>query len=217
MMVMPDDVYATLSAVVSKYPHIGTDDERREAMKKVVQTIRFRHGERYVWKTEHQSLIAPSKDGLGYVPTGDVVHGQFTQMFIWDTISGSTRKPNNPPLNSEELRSAYVLVPEAKDWLKDVVEPPDKPPEQPPNGELLRRLADVEKRTWDIERQVREMQDKVDLAKARADEAFKKTDEIVARINKLKLVPAPELPDIDAIPTNSTWGHGHRIKTRIEG
>ncbi len=130
-MQMPDDVYATLAAVVQKFPHTGTDDERRDAMEKVVQTIRARFGHRWVWKTEHVSLMAPSKDGLGYVPEGEVVHGRHTSMFIWDTISGGTRQPNRQPLVSEEARMAYVLTPEPKDWL-GTPEAPAQPQPQPP-------------------------------------------------------------------------------------
>lgn len=148
---MPDDVYATLSAVVEKYPHTGTDDERREAMKKVVATIRARHGLAWTWKTEHQSLIAPSKDGLGYVADGSpAVHGQFTQMFIFDTINGGTRRPNAPPMMSEEPRPAYVVLVTPQDWLADAqpTPPPEPTPEKDPGADAaqdiaLRALADV--------------------------------------------------------------------------
>ena len=129
---MPDDVYATLSAVVEKYPHTGTDDERREAMKKVVATIRARHGLAWTWKTEHQSLIAPSKDGLGYVADGSpAVHGQFTQMFIFDTINGGTRRPNAPPMMSEEPRPAHVVLVTPQDWLADAQPTPPPEPRTP--------------------------------------------------------------------------------------
>lgn len=148
-MRMPDEVYRTLQAVVQKYPHTGTDDERRAAMEKVVQTIRARHGLRYVWKTEHASLIAPSKDGLGYVADGEVTHGKLTVMFIWDTISGTTREPYGPPLISEAARPAYVLAVEPKDWLAGTpAQPPNPLPTPPPPpppanlAEMLQRVLD---------------------------------------------------------------------------
>lgn len=142
-MEMPSEVYATLSAVVAKFPHTGTDDERRAAMEKAVQTIRARHGLQWVWKTEHQSLIAPSKDGLGFVPNELPAHGRFTPMYIWDTISGSSRQPNPPPLVSEALRSAYVLAPEPKDWLEGTTKP-TPPPATVDLGPVLEKLAALE-------------------------------------------------------------------------
>lgn len=116
-MDMPAEVYATLAAVVEKYPHSGTDNERRAAMEKAVATIRARHGDRWVWKTEHSNLQAPSKDGLGYVADGPIMHGQATIMFLWDTINGTTRKVNGAPLVSlpDSPRAAFVLAVPPKD------------------------------------------------------------------------------------------------------
>jgi hypothetical protein len=164
-MTMPAEVYATLTAVVDKYPHTGTDDERREAMKKVVQTLRARHSLRYVWKTEHQSLIAPSKDGLGYVADGVIVEGKFTVMYIWDTISGGTRKPNAPPLVSEQARQAYVLAPEPFDWLAG---DPPPPPHQPPPDKLAALVALLEDRLNTLEAAQR--QQRIDLEGLREDQ-----------------------------------------------
>lgn len=135
-MEIPANVYATLAACVDKFPHAGSDDDRRAAMEKAVATLRARHGLRWVWKTEHQSLIAPSKDGLGYVPEGEIEHGRLTTMFIWDTINGGSRKLNAAPLVSEEARPAYVLAVTPKDWLASepappVVTPPAQPPAEP--------------------------------------------------------------------------------------
>jgi len=46
-MQIPRDIYDTWKAVADKFKflHQGTDDERREATKRGVQTIRARHGE----------------------------------------------------------------------------------------------------------------------------------------------------------------------------
>lgn len=144
-MELPPEVYATLTAVVAKFPHTGTDEDRRVAMEKVIQTLRARHGLQYVWKTEHQSLIAPSKDGMGFVPNELPVHGRLTPMYIWDTISGGTRQVNAPPLVSEALRSAYVLAPEPKDWLASDPPPPPPPPPAPADlSAVLEKLARLE-------------------------------------------------------------------------
>lgn len=143
-MEVPAHVYATMAAVVDMFPHTGTDDDRRAAMEKLVATLRAKHGMRWVWKTEHATLIAPSKDGLGYVPDDVVQHGHLTDMFIWDTINGGSRKLNPAPLVSEELRKAYVLAVEPKDWLAGgdpvpVPTPgtPAEPPAQPPADSVV--------------------------------------------------------------------------------
>lgn len=155
-MQMPDEVYATLAACVEKFPHTGDDEGRREAMEKAVATIRARHGLRWCWKTEHASLIAPSKDGLGYVADGDVVHGRSTTMFIWDTINGGSRRLNAAPLLSEAARKAYVLAVAPKDWLAgDPTLPPVPPPDNTTSDllqqikEVLKKLEAIEKRTSD--------------------------------------------------------------------
>lgn len=154
-MEMPSEVYATLSAVVTKFPHTGSDEERRAAMEKVVQTIRARHGLQYVWKTEHQTLIAPSKDGMGFVPNELPAHGRLTPMYIWDTISGTSRKPNAPPLISEELRSAYVLAPEPKDWLGGATPVPTPPPPATVDlSPVLEELTAIKARLAVLERKV---------------------------------------------------------------
>ena len=136
-MRLPDDVHATFVAMVQKFPHDGTDDDRRAAMRKAVQTIRARHGLRYVWKTEHADLSSPSKDGMGYAPEGDVVNGQLVRMFIWDMINGTTHQPNAAG-DSEPLREAYALTPEPKDWLTG-----EDPPPPPPPDDLIKLRAEV--------------------------------------------------------------------------
>jgi hypothetical protein len=180
-MTMPADVYATAQAVVEKYPHTGTDEERRVAMEKVVATIRARHGLRWVWKTEHQSLIAPSKDGLGYVPEGEVVHGRLTKMFIWDTISGGTRKLNPAPMNSEAARPAYVLAVEPKDWLAGAVPPP-------PTVENLQ--AQVRELTEKVAA-IPVLQGKVDELTSERNELLRALDAAKKELADLKAKPAP--------------------------
>lgn len=144
-MEMPADVYTTYTAVVVKFPHTGDDEDRRAAQEKAVATIRARHGERWVWKTEHSNLSAPSKDGLGYVPekSGTPVHGQKMSLYIFDMINGTTRQPN-PRGKSEPLRAAFVLLPAAKDWLAGTEPPPPEPPKPP--SDLGARVAAIERR-----------------------------------------------------------------------
>jgi hypothetical protein len=206
-MQIPDDVYATLAAVVEKFPHTGDDEARRAAMEKAVATLRARHGLRWVWKTEHASLIAPSKDGLGYVPDGEVVHGRLTTMLIWDTINGGTRRLNAAPLVSEAPRKAYVLAVPPKDWLAGDLPTPTPTPPAPPSG-----TAEILKRIGEVERDLKALQDKVSDAALDALIARR----VNARIVALRLVGDPNLPDEQAVSTNSVWGHAHRFKARIE-
>lgn len=140
-MTMPADVYATLSAAVEKFPHTGDDEQRRVAMEKAVATVRAKHGPRWVWKTEHANLQAPSKDGLGYVLEGPIVHGQPAVMFIFDTINGVTRKVHAAPLISEPARAAYVLAVTPKDWLSPTP-PAPTPPQSNLTEALLRELIE---------------------------------------------------------------------------
>ena len=210
-MEVPAHVYATMAAVVNRFPHDGDDDARRAAMEKMVATLRARHGLRWVWKTEHASLIAPSKDGLGYVPDGVVTHGQLMPMFIWDTINGSSRQLNAAPLVSEELRPAYVLVVEPKDWLAGAGEPsqpPATPPTQPP-------AFDTEARFLALEADVRKARDMASGAYARSDSNAEAIELLADRVGRLRLKADASLPDDLAVSTNSVWGHAHRIKARI--
>lgn len=129
-MMLPANVYATLVAVVQQYPHTGDDDDRRAAMRKVVETLRARHGLKWVCKSEHPNgWESASKDALGYVP-GVPVHGARMAMYIWDTINGSSRQPNPAGL-SEELRPAYALAPDPIDWLQPLPRPVPVPPPSP--------------------------------------------------------------------------------------
>lgn len=180
-MTMPADVYATAQAVVERYPHTGTDDERREAMKKLVQTLRARHGLRWVWKTEHQSLIAPSKDGLGYIADGVIKHGELQTMYIWDTISGGTRKLNAAPLVSEGARPAYTLAVEPKDWLADSVPPP------PTVESLQARIRELELLITALPG----LQASVSNLTAERDSLRAERDALKAELDALKARPAP--------------------------
>lgn len=212
VMRMPDDVYATLAAVVQQFPHTGDDEARRAAMEKAVATIRSKHGLRWVWKTEHQNLMGPSKDGLGFVPDGVVMHGQQMIMFIWDTINGTTRQPHPPPLVSEEARKAFVLAVEPRDWLAA-----DGAPSEPPDEPQEPQSTDWEARWAALEQRVQEAVQTAGGAYERAGQAVDLTALLAERIGRLKLVPAPELPDEDAVSTNSVGWHAHRIKARITG
>lgn len=129
-MMMPQDVYDTYSACVAKFPHTGDDDARREANKKAVATVRARHGANWVCKSEHNlGWPSASKDAVGYVTVGTPTHGSKQTMYIWDMISGTTRQPN-PRAEADAPREAYVLVPDAFDWLEGTA-PVDPPPPTP--------------------------------------------------------------------------------------
>ena len=137
-MDLPRPIYDTWKAVADKFKalHQGTDDERRLATRRGVQTIRARHrggagvldGSRYCAKTEHSNLEAQSKDALAFVPDGPVEHGRLATMFMFDMINGSSRETNPFPVgahNHEESPpnpDAFILLgpwPEgdAFDWL----------------------------------------------------------------------------------------------------
>jgi hypothetical protein len=133
-MEMPVEVYNTILAVVAKYPHTGDDSHRKEQMKKVVQTVRSRHGNLWVWKSEHPTLIAPvdqfqpaaSKDAIAFVPDDPIIHGHSAMMYIWDLVNGTSRLPN-PRGESNLIRRSYIVLVEPKDWLADdlpVLSPP---------------------------------------------------------------------------------------------
>jgi hypothetical protein len=99
-------------------------------MERTIQTLRARHGARWVWKTEHSNLAAPSKDALGYVPESatpegerEIQHGKRLKMFLWDTIAGGSRELN-PRAAAHEFREAYVLTPTAVDHIGGTLEPP---------------------------------------------------------------------------------------------
>ena len=116
-MELPQNVYDTYVQCVARFPHTGNDDQRREANRKAVATVRARHGGRYVCKSEHNlGWGSDSKDAMGYVTDGTPTHGAKQKIFMWDMINGTTRQPN-PRGTAESARDAYVLIPEAFDWL----------------------------------------------------------------------------------------------------
>jgi hypothetical protein len=196
-MMLPTDVHATFVAAVAKFPHTGDDEARREAMKKAVQTIRAKHGLRFVWKTEHESLVAPSKDGMAFVPEseGPIVNGKRMKMFIWDMISGTTRQPQ-PAHESEELREAYVLAVEPKDWLAG-----DQPPPPPPSDNTLplkARIAELENllvqanaKLSSVERALENI--RIELSEANVQRQFLhgRVAELEKELNELKNKPEP--------------------------
>jgi hypothetical protein len=125
-MTLPDQVHQIVAAVARKFIdlHRGTDDDRREATKRGVQTIRAKlvgqgvlDGARWVHKTQHSNLAAPSKDAIAFVPEGPIEHGRRAGMFMFDTINGTTREANPP--GPGEFGEQFILVVEPKDWLED--------------------------------------------------------------------------------------------------
>ena len=125
-MTLPDQVHQIVAAVARKFIdlHRGTDDDRREATKRAVQTIRARlagqgvlDGARWVHKTQHSNLAAPSKDAVAFVPEGPIEHGRRAGMFMFDTINGTTREPNPP--GPGEFGEQFILVVDPRDWLGD--------------------------------------------------------------------------------------------------
>ena len=124
-MTLPDQVHQIVAAVARKFIdlHRGTDDDRREATKRGVQTIRAKlvgqgvlDGARWVHKTQHSNLAAPSKDAIAFVPEGPIEHGRKAGMFMFDTINGTTREANPP--GPGEFGEQFILVVEPKDWLE---------------------------------------------------------------------------------------------------
>lgn len=122
-MILPRNIYDTWEAVADKFKvlHQGTDDQRREATKRGVQTIRARHGAQgshYICKSQHNTgWAAASKDALAYVE-GTPIHGVVTPMVMWDMINGVSRETNAWPIEGHD-GTAYILIPEAYDWLED--------------------------------------------------------------------------------------------------
>jgi hypothetical protein len=142
-MQIPREIYDCWKAVADKFKflHQGTDDERREATKRGVQTIRARFrgqsgvldGTKWIAKSQHNTgWSAQSKDALAFVEDGPAVTGRYARMSMFDMINGSSRETNPYPVtahNHEETPpndSAYCLVPEDYDWLEDgtVPQPP---------------------------------------------------------------------------------------------
>ena len=123
-MEMSQNVYDTYVAVEAKFRNRGTDEQRREANRKAVATVRARHGGKWVCKSEHNlGWGSDSKDAMGYVPDGPVVHGAKAKMFMWDMVTSAGNV--NPRGSAETAREAYVLIPEAFDWLTGVTDPID--------------------------------------------------------------------------------------------
>jgi hypothetical protein len=126
---LPDDVFETFRRVCEKFPHTADDAQRRDSMRKAIGTIRAIHGTRYVTKTEHRSgWDAQSTDAICEIEQGVTpVHGERQNLYIWDAVNGGTFQPEHPG-ESEELRPAYVLIPETKNWLDGDAPPLPSPP-----------------------------------------------------------------------------------------
>lgn len=142
-MQIPREIYDTWLAVADKFAflHKGTDDERREATKRGVQTIRARFrgreeeldGTRWVCKSQHNTgWSAQSKDALAFVEDGPAVTGRLARMEMFDMINGSSRLTNPYPIISRNHNenppndNAYILAPDDFDWLAGAgPQPPD--------------------------------------------------------------------------------------------
>lgn len=144
-MQTPQAIWDCWKAVADKFKslHQGTDDDRREATKRGVQTIRARFigqsgdldGHRWTCKSEHNTgWSAQSKDALAFVEDEPVETGRLARMYMFDMINGSTRDTNPYPVtahNHEETPpndDAYILVPDSYDWLAEEASPSPSPP-----------------------------------------------------------------------------------------
>lgn len=132
------DVYAQVANKFADMHRSQNDDDRREAHKRGVQTIRARveGGDRFVCKTEHNTgWAAASKDALAYVSPdfGPVEHMRMSKMHMFDMINGGSRTVNGYPLSSHNFEEtppneeAYILIPEPFDWLADTNPQPTEP------------------------------------------------------------------------------------------
>ena len=145
-MELPREIYETYRAVAEKFASLHAspnDDDRREAHKRSVQTIRARHhgtgvldGSRYVCKSQHSNgWAAASKDALAFVDPsfGPVEHGRRSSMFMFDMISGSSRKTFGFPVVAHNFSEqpanpdAFILVPDTHDWLQEQGAPATTP------------------------------------------------------------------------------------------
>ena len=98
-------------------------------------------------------------------------------------------------------------------WVKAVPFPggqTEPPPTPPPTGP-----TDILKRIGEIEQQLKEQADRISGAALDASDARQMAEQAHDRMARLRLIPAPELPEEQAISTNNVWGHAHRIKARI--
>lgn len=196
-MQIPKPIYDTWKAVADKFKvlHQGTDDQRREATKRGVQTIRARfagkpgelNGERWAAKTQHSNgWAAQSKDTIAYVPSGPVTTGRLATMDMFDMINGGTRETNPYPLSSgnhEETPpndAAYILVPEPYDWLAD---------EQPGNGDGGGDTP-TDSDLQEMQRQIAAMQAEIRDMRRRLDAKVGYDERIALQMDKGKFVCA---------------------------
>ncbi len=213
-MQIPLGIYNTWKAVAEKFQglHEGTDDDRREATKRGVSTIRARHGiegMRWVCKTQHSTgWPSQSKDAIAWVEEGPIVTGRLARMEMFDMINGTTRKTNPYPVESknheEGNHEAYILAPPEFDWLGVNPDPPpvDPPPVDPPppNEDLAALKLAVARLTVRVEA----LEEELRLVRVIA---------VKANTRQFRAVGAP---DGDAVDTSRTALHSHQIRLRIE-
>jgi hypothetical protein len=149
-MILPNEVHQIVAAVARKFIdlHRGTDDDRREGTKRAVQTIRAKlagqgvlDGTRWVHKTQHSNLAAPSKDAIAFVPEGPITHGGKAGMFMFDTINGATREPNPP--GPGEFGEQFILIVDPHNWLSDTDTDTDRSTHKYVGGEHDTDICDV--------------------------------------------------------------------------
>lgn len=210
-MQIPLDIYDTWKAVAEKYKslHQGTDDQRREATKRGVSTIRARHGIDglpWVCKTQHSNgWPSQSKDAIAFVEEGEAVTGRLARMEMFDMVNGTTRETNPYPIHSHNHEETppndedYILVPQAFDWLGVNPGPPVDPPvpPEPPSDDLLARVAALE--AWQV------------TAQAQIESAHRLA--LLANVRQFRAVGDP---NGDAVDTNSRFAHSHQVRFRIE-
>lgn len=127
-MRMPDDVYRIFADVARKYKTLhasANDDDRREATRRGVETIRARaetQADRWVHKAAGPGN-PPSKDAIAFIPGGEIRDRLQTPMFMFDMINGSSRDVNPQPTG--ELGTQWIVLTGTHDWLSDVpIDPP---------------------------------------------------------------------------------------------
>ncbi len=137
-MEMPANIYAVLRDVATKFKsmHQGSDDDRREATKRGIETVHAKIPGSERW--QHKAAgpgNPPSKDAAAYIPDGPIEDRKQVRMFMFDLINGATREMNGAPLNGEEGTQWIVKV-GAQDWLGGT-----GPVDPPPAGDTHRYIG----------------------------------------------------------------------------
>lgn len=204
-MDIPREIYDVWKQVADKFfqLHNGTDEDRREATRRGVATIRARFrgqsgvldGTRWVCKTEHGTgWNAQSKDALAYVAPdfGPAEHGRFSKMFMFDMIDGGTRRTNSFPITAKNFEEsppnpdAYILIPEEKDWLAGEEPPPPPPPDCTEwVAEAQRLAAELTAMTGQRDAALQELTE----AKGRIVAQLSEIERLQAEVERLKQAP----------------------------